>query len=209
MHMPITTQQVEFVIAHINDRPRTSVARKAGISMSSLYRIVREHGGIIDHALSMPSLSRRDTIAANYPYMSANELSERFGIPKSSVIRWAEKLNLRHTSATMRRLLDKRSEALAKGRTPQSCRAAAEKMRRHRKMERFRILSGQPQQTSLNVSILSKPAARAATRLCREFNYFRDKRVGGQFTLYYDAQTRRTPFESVYTQRYRFLFKET
>lgn len=42
--MEILQEKIDYVIAHINDRPRTKVARHVGISMSSLYRIVREHG---------------------------------------------------------------------------------------------------------------------------------------------------------------------
>ena len=41
----ITQAQVDYVLAHINDRPRRKVAEAAGICMSTMYRIVREHGG--------------------------------------------------------------------------------------------------------------------------------------------------------------------
>lgn len=42
---PITQQQVDYIRAHANDRPRVKVARDAGVSVSTLYRIVHEAGG--------------------------------------------------------------------------------------------------------------------------------------------------------------------
>lgn len=47
----LTQEKIDYVIAHINDRPRAKVARHVGISMSSLYRIVREHGGELRYDL--------------------------------------------------------------------------------------------------------------------------------------------------------------
>lgn len=38
----ITQQQVDYIRAHANDRPRVKVARDAGVSVSTLYRIVHE-----------------------------------------------------------------------------------------------------------------------------------------------------------------------
>ena len=42
---PLTQQQVDYIRAHVNDRPRVKVARDAGVSLSTVYRIVREAGG--------------------------------------------------------------------------------------------------------------------------------------------------------------------
>ena len=41
----ITQQQADYIRAHANDRPRVKVARDAGVSVSTLYRIVHEAGG--------------------------------------------------------------------------------------------------------------------------------------------------------------------
>ena len=38
----ITQQQADYIRAHVNDRPRVKVARDAGVSLDTVYRIVRE-----------------------------------------------------------------------------------------------------------------------------------------------------------------------
>ena len=45
----VTPQQRAYILAHLNDRPRTAVARAAGVSTATLYRIVRQAGGELLH----------------------------------------------------------------------------------------------------------------------------------------------------------------
>lgn len=208
MFKPVSEWQRQYVIAHINDRPRTKVAQAASLGISTVYAIVRAHGGVIDRTLSCPSPERHALIAEHYPTMSAGEISVRFGIPKSTVIRLASRLGLKHDAPTSERLRQKCADAIARSRTPEVFGAIAAKMKRVRAMERFRMMSGMPQQTRLRISLLSPKAQRAVTRLCREYGYFRHTATGGHFTLYYDAHTRRTPLEHIYTARYRVIFQE-
>lgn len=50
----VTPQQRAYILAHLNDRPRTAVARAAGVSTATLYRIVRQAGGATDSASAPP-----------------------------------------------------------------------------------------------------------------------------------------------------------
>lgn len=67
----ITQAQVDYVLAHINDRPRRKVAEAAGICMSTMYRIVRENGGELRYDLSTRHEGIEDTVRAYYPTMTA------------------------------------------------------------------------------------------------------------------------------------------
>ena len=70
----ITQQQRAYIIAHVNDRPRTAVARAAGIGMGALYRIVRENGGELRHDLSTKREGIEETVRRHYPTMTAGEM---------------------------------------------------------------------------------------------------------------------------------------
>lgn len=155
-----------------------------------------------------PPDARRGIIVEHYPTMSSREISRMFAIPKSTVIRWAKKLNLTHTPETQRRLRDKCCCSLQLGRTPESYTKAARTMKRHRTMEMFRMRSGIPTETNLHLTLLPPKAQKAVARLIREYSYFRDIQAGGHYTLFYDASTRRTQLEHLYTERYRVVFRD-
>lgn len=61
------------MLAHINDRPRRKVAESAGISMDTMYRLVRKHGGELRHDLSTKREGIEDTVRRYYPDMTAKE----------------------------------------------------------------------------------------------------------------------------------------
>lgn len=48
----ITQEQRQFIIDHINDRPRSKIIEQAQVSPATFYQIVKENGGQIDHSLS-------------------------------------------------------------------------------------------------------------------------------------------------------------
>ena len=53
-----------------------------------------------------------------------------------------------------------------------------------------------PRKTKLNISLVPPHVRRAISNLVYKYNYFRDISVGGQYTMYYDEDTRRTPAEA-------------
>lgn len=85
----ITQAQIDYVLAHINDRPRTDVAKAGGLGMSTVYRIVRENGGELRHDLSTKREGIEDTVRRYYPTMTAKEICGKFGYSKTRVITWA------------------------------------------------------------------------------------------------------------------------
>lgn len=146
----ITQAQVGYVLAHINDRPRSEVARAAGISVGSMYRIVRENGGELRHDLSTKREGIEETVRRHYPTMTAGEISARFGYSKTRVNTWAQRLGVRHSPETEARMKREQLVRLDECRKRIDRKAAHEKWRRRRRMDELRVLGGQWQQTAVS-----------------------------------------------------------
>ena len=88
--------------------------------------------------------------------------------------------------------------------------ASREKLRKSRnrliRMERRRILGGEPQKTRIYLNILPLRVRQAKRNLCKRRGYFcfRDE----PYTLYYDGGTTRSPEERYFTEKYGLRFME-
>lgn len=136
-----------------------------------------------------------------YPTMSTKEISERTGIHKSWLISNARKLGLTHTPETVERLRTKRG-------VKRNCDYAAVGRRRKAiyKMERFRLLSGMPQETRLEVYLAPPKVRDAMRKLAREKGYWFDD-IDSR-TMYYDENTVRSRFENYHKRANRISFVE-
>lgn len=79
----ITKEQRKYIVAHINDRPRTAVARAAGVSLSAVYRIVHEQGGIMQYERTRRNPYHVELVKKYYPTMTGSEMQTKFGISKN------------------------------------------------------------------------------------------------------------------------------
>lgn len=135
-----------------------------------------------------------------YPTMSTKEISERTGIHKSWLISNAKKLGLTHTPETVERLRTKRGE----------WHIDSSKLSRRRKaiykMERFRLLSGMPQETRLEVYLTPPKVRNAMRKLARKKGYWFDD-IDSR-TMYYDENTVRSRFENYHKRTNRISFVE-
>ena len=190
----ITQAQVDYVLAHINDRPRRKVAEAAGICMSTMYRIVREHGGE----------GIEDTVRAYYPTMTAPEICARFGYSKTRVNMWARRLGVRHSAETEERIRQENMARLAEAKKHIDYKAMGERLKRKRRMDELRVLSGLPQRTRLKFAILSTQGRQTVWRMVRKHNYF--QMDGEPRTLYYDGETRRVHTEARLAKKYGLHF---
>lgn len=204
----ITSEQMAYAIAHLNDRPRTSVAKAAGISLNTLYKIVREKGGEMDYSSNSPNIKARDITIAEYPHLSTQEIANKYGLTKSLVIRWAKKLGLHHTPETTIRLKLKCKDARLLAHNDASYRKGCASRKRIRRIEEFRVKSGMPQKTKFRISVMPKRVYKAIWHLTRKRNYFTDEEVGGKYTIYYDNETHRTSCEHYYTDKYGLTFRQ-
>ena len=200
----ITQAQVDYVLAHINDRPRRKVAEAAGICMSTMYRIVREHGGELRHDLSTKREGIEDTVRRYYPDMTAPEICARFGYSKTRINMWARRLGVRHSAETEERIRQENIARLAEAKKHIDYKAMGEKWKRKRRMDELRVLSGLPQRTRLKFAALSTQGRQTVWRMVRKHNYF--QMDGEPRTLYYDGETHRTPFEARHRIKYGIRF---
>ena len=201
---PLTQQQVDYIRAHANDRPRTKVARDAGVSMSTLYRIVREAGGEMRHDLSTRHEGIEDTVRAYYPTMTATEICARFGYSKTRINTWAKRLGVRHSAETDERIKNEKIERINDIRKRVNFQAASEKRRRKRRTDELRKLSGLPQKTRFRFSTLPAKTVKTIWRMVNKRNYFQME--GKRLVLYYDNSTRRTNAEKYLTKKYGLRF---
>lgn len=196
---------VDYVIEHINDRPRTKVAEHCGISLATLYRIVRENGGEIRSELTKKRDGIEEQISKMWLTMSASEIAKELGVGKTTVARWARRLGLHHTQETIKRLQDKTSWRLDYARRQLNYKAISKKRSRTRKMDEWRVMSGLPQQTKFKIKVIPKRVYQAMWSLSDKYNYFFET---DSATLYYDSQTRRRPNEQYYIDKYGIKFEQ-
>ena len=200
----ITQAQVDYVLAHINDRPRTDVAKAAGLGMSTVYRIVRENGGELRHDLSTKREGIEDTVRRYYPTMTAAEISARFGYSKTRINTWAKRLGLRHSAETDERIKAENMLRLVEAKKHIDYKAMGERWKRKRRMDELRVLSGLPQRTRFKFAKLTTQGRQTVWRMVRKHNYFQ---VSGEpRTLYYDGDTRRVYTEARLAKKYGLRF---
>lgn len=205
MRKPITEKQRTYIIAHINDRPRTRVAHDAGCSINTLYRIIREHGGELRYELTRRGKDTLKNVAEMYPVMSASEIARATGLSKSTVQRAARQLGVRHNQATMERLDRERRQRAVENVANVDHKAIGRKRRAMYRLEYFRLWEGKPQQTSLKLATISSRQYNTLWYLCKKRGYFHHE-DDAELTLRYDGRTRRTRNEQRLAQKHGITF---
>lgn len=200
----ITQAQVDYVLAHINDRPRTDVAKAAGLGMSTVYRIVRENGGELRHDLSTKHEGIEDTVRRYYPTMTAAEISARFGYSKTRINTWAKRLGVRHSAETDERIKVENMLRLVEAKKHIDYKAMGERWKRKRRMDELRVLSGLPQRTRFKLKSINSKAYQAKWYLEHRYGYFGVE--GEAYALFYDKETRRCRQEGYYSRKYGLRF---
>ena len=201
---PITQQQADYIRAHVNDRPRVKVARDAGVSLDTVYRIVREAGGELRHDLSTKREGIEEAVRRYYPTMTAKEISAQFGYSKTRVNMWARRLGVKHSAETEERIRQENMARLVEAKKHIDYKAMGERLKRKRRMDELRVLSGLPQRTRFKFAALSTQGRQTVWRMVRKHNYF--QMDGEPRTLYYDGDTRRVYTEARLAKKYGLHF---
>lgn len=152
----------------------------------------------------MEKQEKEQRVRELFPTMTASEIARATGIPKTTVIRYANKIGVRHTQETIERIRRKQVDALDRGRAQTDRRMVGAKIARIWKAERVRVMSGQPQRTRLRIKTMPKRISGAMWYLANRYNYIYEN---GRATMYYDAMTRRCKREAYYTNRYGIHFE--
>lgn len=208
----LTSSQRSYILAHLNERPRTEVARKAGVSVSAVYRLVRDNGGELlrDRARRNPEWVA--IVRKRYPTMAGHEIERRFGITPNRANKIAHDLGIKHTPETEARLLrEARSRLRANlGRVDQRKKAA--RWKRRRQLDQWRVWEGKPQNTGFRFATMTRRAYKAKHYLLRKYGYIAVENE--PYTLLYDSATRRRPHdgrkngtERYYTEKYHLQFR--
>jgi len=206
MDKTVTDTAVRYVLEHINDRPRTRVAQAAGISMTTLYRIIRKHGGDMRYDLSTRNGCVIELVKQYYRDMSAMEIAEKFGVSKGRVNKWARRLGLRHSPDTEARIKEKSRLSAISARDKIDYAAAARKAKAKRRLDEMRVWEGRPQKTRFRLRCIPTKTYKAKWYLINRYGYF--DFPDEPCTLYHDDETRRTDREKYFTDRYHLTFKE-
>lgn len=206
MKKEIDEDRLRYVLEHINDRPRTQVAKAAGISLSMLYRIVREHNGQLDYRLcrAQDDITRR--ITELYPTHTGSECAKMLGLARSTVIRWARRLNLQHTPETLQRINEERKQTLARCRENMDIQKRVRTWKRHRRMDEIRFMSGLKQNTRFHMKIYPRRVYTAMYYLCCKYGYvFSDY---DYFALIRPHGRVRQKTEEYFAAKYKIKFKD-
>lgn len=207
----ITNEQLAYVLAHLNDRPRTAVARAAGISMSCMYKQVRKYGGLRDHHMSRRSPESVRIVRELYPTTPGNEIDRLQGWGKGRANGIARDIGVEHNAETKRRIRECQTNGLRKVK-PERLKEAGRRLHVLRRIEEMRVMSGQPQQTRIRLKTMPLRCYSAKWHLCRHYGYYECE--GEPYTLLYDEKTRRRlntrtriSSEEYYTKTYGLRFE--
>lgn len=205
----ITEEQHQYVIDHINDRPRNAVAKAAGTSLTTVYRIVREYGGELRYDLRQPNEQAIEATKKYYATMTGHAIARMIGCSRGLPNVIAARLGLKHNEGVVEEALLR----VAKNRkqSPESYLKGARKRAARRKLDEYRVWEGKPQLTRMKLRKIGLKAYKAKWHLVSRYGYYESDEP---YTLLYDRQTRRRPVagsfgsEEYYTKKYRLMFEE-
>lgn len=202
---PITLQQADYIKAHINDRPRTKVARDAGVSMSTLYCFVRKYGGEMCYDRARRNPANVEIVRRCYPVMTTREIADKYGINYGRINKIARELGVRHGPEVLAMMERERNARLYAAHAKMDYAAIAAKRKRKRRYDELRVMSGLRPLTKLRIKAIQRKAYSAKWHLSRKRGYIEAE--GDPYLLFYDASTRRMN-ESYYTKKYGLKFKK-
>lgn len=212
LKISLTSAQRAYILAHLNDRPRMEVARKAGVSVATVYRLVRENGGEM-----LENRNRRNPewvriVREYYPTMAGHEIERRFGISPNRANKIAQDLGLKHAPETEARLQHEKAERLRTNRAKIDQKAKVAKWKARRRLDQFRVWQGIPQRTNFRFPSMTARAYKAKHYLMRTYGYLACE--DEPYTLFYDSETKRRSYdgrkngtESYYAQKYHLKFE--
>lgn len=202
--MEIPQHKIDYVIAHINDRPRTKVAKDIGISMSALYRIVRLHGGVLRHDWAKSDPKNIELVRKYFPTMTGSEMQEQFGIRKGLAEKIAHRLGIKHTDDTMARIRQNFVSNINNNRYKIDFYKSSRKAQLKRKIDQYRVWEGKPQLTKFKLAATNRKTYAAKWYLIHRYGYIETTEP---YTLMYDKNTQRAN-EKYYIDKYKLEFIE-
>lgn len=102
----IEQETIDYIKAHINERPRYKLAQRMGVSVKFLYKIMHECDCkfVQKRFVPQPDKKRDEQIIKFYPNHSVREIADIVGCHPSTVDKAAKRLKLTHSEETIERL---------------------------------------------------------------------------------------------------------
>lgn len=138
----LTEEQKSYIVEHINDRPRTAVAKTAGVSMTMLYRVVRMYGGDMAYERTRRNPQHVEIVKKYYPTMTGSEIEAKFSIRKKRAEKIAHELGIKHTPETQERIRQKIQDKITNNRHKIDFKELGHKRSVRYKMEYYRKWAG-------------------------------------------------------------------
>lgn len=203
----IEQETIDYIKAHINERPRYKLAQRMGVSVKFLYKIMHECDCkfVQKRFVSQPDKKRDEQIIKLYPNHSVREIADIVGCHPSTVDKAAKRLKLAHSEETIKKLKKNSLANLKKGHNKAAIYKRVKSWQRTMCMEKFRVISCIPQRTNFKFAELPTKAYHAKYHLITKHGYFAFE--GEPYILGYDRNTHRMN-EEFYKNKYGFSFEE-
>lgn len=203
----IEQETIDYIKAHINERPRYKLAQRMGVSVKFLYKIMHECDCkfVQKRFVQQPDKKRDEQIIKLYPNHSVREIADIVGCHPSTVDKAAKRLKLAHSEETKERLKKNRLANLKKGHNKAAICKRVKSWQKTMCMEKFRVISCIPQQTNFKFAEMPTKAYHAKYHLITKHGYFAFE--GELYILGYDRNTHRMN-EEYYKNKYGFSFEE-
>lgn len=187
-HTP-TAEEEAWIVEHFPNTPNAEIMQRIDIAESTLYRIARRHG--LKKEKRYLSRMRRANLK------EASRKCKELGVYKEN----AERAKAMWKKTKMRPreewpgykpgLKPWEQPGMTRRKYVRAKQKAEEAMRHQRKMEHFRIISGEKQQTKLRLRTnITHRASVQKCRMIKEYDYFAIE--GEVDVICYDEQTRRS-----------------
>lgn len=209
----ISEEAEAFIKAHAYDLSRVEAARLAGVSLTTVYRVLRDMGAKMDYSRSTRNPEHVKIVREHYATMTGGEISARFGVRAGRVNNIARDLGLKHTPETLARINAKSRANLKKGQKHVDDAARVRKWKARWKMDQYRVWEGKPQKTRFRYSRTPRRTAQIKWYLVTRYGYYLCE--DDPFAMLYDSHTRRLKTtgdkrgtENYFTIRYGLKFYE-
>lgn len=199
--------KLKYIKENVGRKSRRSMANELGVCAATLYKLIRDNfpDAIGKKYCPNEKRERNARVVELYKSHSIREIAEITGISYHTIAKIAYKHGARHDEKTSARIMSKQRKNLSLAYSTESIMKRVETRKRTFKMERFRMMSGEPQKTRLKVYSIGEKAYAAKYNLIRRHGYFAYE--GDQYLIGYDKNTDRVD-ESHYTDKYNFKFME-
>lgn len=203
----IEQRQIDIVVANADKVPHSRLGALAGISQSSVARILRENGcRVFDQTAAR--LRAEEAVRNGYMTKSLREMAVEAGVGKSTIKRAMSRLGLERPRGYAEKVRARNIERLAAGRGNVDRKRFGFRRRLLVRREYERQAMGMPQRTAVRLrpACLTSRSYKARWSLCRHYGYRVDPER--PVRLLYAHGRRRSPHEDHYIAKYGFEFCE-